>query len=248
MNQETKKNPLNYILVVLLVIAAFIIGSLYTKNKSLEEGKTLGIKQEPSQPPTKVELKVTDDDPSMGSKDAKVTMVTFEDFQCPFCGGFTGLNEELMQVLKQRNASWEPAVSNVIKDYVNTGKVRLVWKDYPFLGEESSWATQAARCASDQGKFWEYHDYLFSHQKGENEGAFSKENLKKFAVELKLNTKDFNNCLDGGKYADKIKDYISFAQSLGVSGTPATFINGKLYSGAVPYSQIKAAIEEELKK
>ncbi len=248
MTETPKKNPINYVLIGLLIVAAFVIGSLYTKNKALEESKTLGIKQEPSQIPAKVEVKVTDEDPSMGPKNAKVTMVIFEDFQCPYCGGFSGLNEEVMKVLKQRNASWEPVVSNVIKDYVETGKVRLVWKDYPFLGDESAWATEAARCAGEQGKFWEYHDYLFSHQKGENEGIFSKENLKKFALDLKLNSKDFNACLDSGKYASKIKEYLSFGQSLGVSGTPATFINGRLYSGAIPYSQIKAAIEEELKK
>lgn len=248
MTETSKRNPINYVLVGLLLVAAFAIGSLYTKNKALEEGKTLGVKQEPSAPPSKVEVKVTDEDPSMGPKDAKVTMVIFEDFQCPFCGAFSGLNEEIISSMKARDSTWEPALSNIIKDYVKPGKVRLVWKDYPFLGQESYYAAEAARCAGDQGKFWEYHDYLFSHQKGENEGAFSKENLKKFAAELKLDTKDFNSCLDSGKYSKKMQEATTYGQSVGVSGTPASFINGKMISGAVPYTRIKDVIEEELKK
>jgi len=247
-----KKFGVNQILVVLLIIAAFFLGNLYTRVKTLEKG--VGTTGQPSAQqgavptvPAKVDLTVADDDPYLGPKDAKVTVVEFADFQCPFCGAFSGLNKEMVTNMQSRDASWQPAESNIIKDYVKTNKVRFVWKDYPFLGQESIWAAAAARCAEDQGKFWEYHDYLFTNQKGENQGAFSKENLKKFAATLGFNTGDFNSCLDSGKHEKKVQDAISYGQSVGVNGTPATYVNGKLISGAASYSQFKTLIDEDLK-
>lgn len=248
------KNSTNYILIALLVIASFLIGNLYTRVKYLEKGTGTPAKQDTAQqaggvsPAPQAEIKIYDDDPAMGPKNAKVTVVTFEDFQCPYCGAFSGLNQEVISAMQQRDKNWQPALSNLIKDYVNTNKVRLVWKDYPFLGDESKVSAQAARCAQDQGKFWQFHDYLFSHQSGENQGSFSKDNLKKFAQDLGLNTADFNNCLDSGKYEKKINDAFRYGQSVGVNGTPATYINGQLLSGAQPYSQIKTVIDAELKK
>jgi cyclophilin family peptidyl-prolyl cis-trans isomerase len=114
-----------------------------------------------------------------------------------------------------------------IKDkYIETGKMRFVYRHMAFLGEESQWAAEASECAGEQDKFWEYHDKLFASQKGENQGAFSKDNLKKFAADLGLNTTVFNQCLDSGKFADKIKKSNDDAGQLGVTGTPTVFING----------------------
>src|SRR5512136_1838566 len=110
--------------------------------------------------------------------------------------------------------------------YVKTGKMKFVYRHMAFLGNESQWAAEASECASEQGKFWEYHDKLFASQKGENQGAFSKDNLKKFAADLKLDTAKFNQCFDSGKYADKIKQSNAAAQQLGVSGTPTVFVSG----------------------
>lgn len=255
---QSSQNKFVYILVGILVVAAFALGSLYQKVKLLEGttsakpvAQAPGQPNQPNQPQApaaKAELKVSDDDPALGPKNAKVTIVTFEDFQCPFCGAFAGLNPEMVKSMQSRDPNWQPALTNIKKEYVESGKVRFVWKDYPFLGQESFYAAQAGRCAGDQGKFWEYHDYLFSHQSGENQGAFSKENLKKFAAELKLKTADFNNCLDSAKYEKKIQEAVTYGQSVGVNGTPATFVNGKLVSGAVPFSTFKPMIEEELKK
>lgn len=258
-SERGNKNKIMYVLVGLLVVAAFALGTLYQKVKILESGGTTtktaaqpsGQPSQPNQPQAPAaaaELKITDDDPALGSKNAKVTIVSFEDFQCPFCGAFTGLNPEMVKSMQSRDPSWQPALTGLKKDYIDSGKVRFIWKDYPFLGQESFLSAQAARCAQDQGKFWEYHDYLFSHQSGENQGAFSKENLKKFASELKLKTADFNDCMDKAKYEKKIQEAVTYGQSVGVNGTPATFVNGKLVSGAVPYSTFKPMIEEELKK
>jgi protein-disulfide isomerase len=106
---------------------------------------------------------------------------------------------------------------------------------FPFLGDESVLAAEASECAGDQNKFWEYHDYLFSHQGGENQGAFSAENLKKFAAELSLDTTAFNQCMDSGKYKEKVNGEKAFASQLGVESTPSFLINGTPLVGAQPY-------------
>ena len=115
--------------------------------------------------------------------------------------------------------------------YVKTGKMKLVYRYMAFLGEESQWAAEAAECAGEQEKFWEYHDTLFTNQKGENQGAFSKDNLKKFAADLKLDTTKFNQCFDSGKYTDKIKKSNDDAAQLGVSSTPTVLVNGIFIPG-----------------
>ena len=116
---------------------------------------------------------VSNSDFIMGNKDSSVatgvTIIEYADFQCPFCGKFFKETEETL-----------------IKDYLQAGKIRFVYRDFAFLGAESVQAAQAARCAGEQGKFWEYHDYLFNHQNGENQGNFSDLYLKSFAGELKL--------------------------------------------------------------
>lgn len=251
---EEKKNYVTYILIGLLVVASFVIGTLYTKVQVLEKGggsgtNTAATPANPSNPP-RAELTIANDDPILGDKNAKLAVYIFEDFQCPFCGAFSGLNPEMVQNMKSRDASWEAAVTGIKDNYIKNGSVKLIWKDYPFLGQESIWAGAAARCAQEQNKFWEFHDYLFSHQKGENQGQFSKDNLKKFAAELKLNTKAFNDCFDADKYAAKMQEALAYGQSVGVNGTPATFVNNNqnLISGAAPFSQFKTAIEQELKK
>jgi len=110
--------------------------------------------------------------------------------------------------------------------YIKTGKLRFVYREMAFLGDESQWAAEAAECAGEQGKFWEYHDAIFVNQKGENQGAFSQDNLKKFAADLKLDTAQFNQCLDSGKYTAKVKQSSDAAGQLGVSSTPTVFLNG----------------------
>ena len=136
----------------------------------------------------------------------------------------------------------------MIRDqYVSKGKVRWVYRDFAFLGQESTWASEAARCAADQGKFWQMHDYLYTHQNGENEGAFSKDNLKKFAKALGLDQGSFDSCLDTGKYTSAVQAETVAGGKAGVNGTPANFINGKLNVGALPTSQFVQLIEEALK-
>jgi protein-disulfide isomerase len=117
-----------------------------------------------------------------------------------------------------------------------------------FIGPESEWAAEATECANEQGKFWEYHDKLFDNQGGENVGAFSKANLKRFAGEMKLDTAAFNVCLDSDKYLAKVRADTAQSSSMGVSSTPTLFINGRMLEGAPPYDQLAQLLNSMLPK
>lgn len=119
--------------------------------------------------------------------------------------------------------------------------------NFAFLGPESTWSAEAAECAADQEKFWEYHDKLYDSQSGENQGAFNKENLKKFAQEIGLDTQAFNECLDSGKYMALIQEDTQAASSLGVKSTPTFLINGQPVIGAQPFDVFQQTIESLLK-
>lgn len=255
----------NTLLVILLIVAAFLVGKYYTEVQYLKNGAKVtqqaASKNPPSQaqpsttpqPGAKVQVKIDAGDPLMGKKDAKVTVVEFADYQCPFCGALSGLNTTMVSQMQTRDKTWQPFGTNFIKDYVNTGKAKFIYKDFAFLDDgsdtgESHLAAQAALCAGEQNKYWEFHDYLYSHQSGENQGAFSKDKLKGFAVSLGLATSKFNSCLDSAKYAKTVNDNTSYGRTLGVSGTPAVFINGQFINGAQSYSAFKSLIESELAK
>jgi protein-disulfide isomerase len=164
-----------------------------------------------------------------GDENAPVTIIEFSDFQCPFCGKFEA-----------------ETFSQIVKNYVETGKVRVGYWHFAFLGQESFDAAEASECASDQNAFWEYHDLLFKSQSGENKGTFAKDKLKQFAANLKLDTQAFNNCLDTGKYTQLVQDLTGTAQSIGVRSTPSFVVNGRAIIGAQPYDVFQQAIELEL--
>ena len=115
-----------------------------------------------------------------------------------------------------------------------------------FLGQESQWAAEASECAADQDAFWEYHDKLFNSQNGENQGAFNKDNLKQFALDLGLDGDTFNECLDSGKYTQVVLEDTQVAQSIGVRSTPAFLINGTPMLGAQPFEAFQQVIDQML--
>jgi protein-disulfide isomerase len=121
--------------------------------------------------------------------------------------------------------------------------VRFGYFNFAFLGDESGWAAEAAECAGEQNAFWEYHDYLFSHQNGENQGSFSKDNLKGFAATLGLDTTAFNTCLDSGKYTQFVQDQTNLARQLGVQSTPTFAVNGQGVTGAQTFDTFQKLIE-----
>src|SRR3989344_5577975 len=211
-----------------VIVAGAVLYSNLPKNPLLgKEGKWEVVKENAASDI----LKIQKSDFVLGNPAAKVVLIEYGDFQCPFCGRF-----------------FQAAEKQIIETYVKTCKAAFVWRDFAFLGEESFRAAEAARCAGEQEKFWDFHDYLFSHQNGENQGAFSDTNLKKFAVAIKLDQAKFNSCFDSGKYRKAVEDSTGEGRGIGVNGTPASFINGKMVGGAQPFSAFQSVIESELKK
>ena len=168
-------------------------------------------------------------DPFLGAPDAPVTIIEYSDYQCPHCGAFA-----------------KATLPKVIDTYITTGQVRHVHRNAAILGEESQWSAMAALCASEQDKFWNYHDILFQRQGGRNEGAFSRDNLKQFAEDLGLDTAGFNACLDENRYSEKVVAETLEAKERGVEGTPSFFVNDELVPGNVPFEDLQTVIEKHL--
>ena len=169
------------------------------------------------------------DDPILGDPDAKITMVIFGDFQCHFC--------------KKLETEIKPII---IEEYVKTGKVKIIARDFPFLGQASVLAASAANCAFEQNRYWEYSELLHSSQTGHDPAPFVKESLSSFAQKLGLEEKKFNECLDSDKYLDEVKKDFDDGRALGVAGTPTSFINGEVLKGALPFEEFKKVIDKIL--
>lgn len=196
---------------------------------TLQAGSGQPAAQAPSAQPVDPSSFTVRDANRQGDKAAKVSIIEFSDFQCPFCERF--------------HTSVE---ANLIKQYVDTGKATFVYKHIAILGQESVWAAQASECAADQGKFWQFHDLLFDKQSGENQGAFNKDKLLGFAQEMKLDMTKFEPCLSQDQTADRVRTDSQEGQQAGVRGTPTFFINGKPLVGAQPIEAFQAAIESAL--
>ncbi len=164
-----------------------------------------------------------------GNDEASVTLIEFSDFQCSYCRKY-----------------WQTTLPQIDKRYIQTGKVRFIYRHFAILGKQSVAAAQAAECAGDQGKFWPYHDKLFSS--AGSFFAFAERKLKAYARELGLEGEIFNQCLASEKYLEKVKADTTIAALLGARGTPAFFLNGQFIAGAQPFEVFEEAIEEELKK
>jgi protein-disulfide isomerase len=161
--------------------------------------------------------------PFKGAATAPVTIVKFEDFHCPFCKRV------------------QPTLAQLLSRYGK--KVKLVHRDFPIdqIHPQARKAHEAARCANDQGKFWEYHDVLYA-----NAPKASLEELKTYAEQVALNLPAFERCLSSGKYQAAVQKDVDEGNRLGVTGTPAFFINGRLLSGAQPLESFVPVIEDEL--
>lgn len=165
----------------------------------------------------------TNDQPSLGPQDAPVTIVEFGDYQCPYCQKWD------QEVYDQLLASYP-------------GKIRFVYRDLPLpMHPEAIPAAEAADCAGAQGVYWKYHDALFSGQYTLGRDAY-----ERIASDLGLDTTAFTACLDDHRYLAAVNANASDAASLGLTGTPSFFINGRELVGALPVEQFKAIIDEEL--
>ena len=172
--------------------------------------------------------------PILGDPDAPITLVEFGDYQCHYC-----------------NVFFQSIEKDIVKNYVDTGKVKIIFKDYNIIGEDSVKASQGAHCANDQGLFWEYHDILYSNWTGENNGWASSENLAIFAQQIGLNMNKWSECMNKGSYSQTILKSNDDARTLELTGTPAFFIinsEGKVSKlfGAQPFEVFKKIFDEQL--
>ena len=242
-----KNATANVYLIIVVIIFAFFLGMLTNKVSDLQnqvngtsgsigtttaaaQKGTAGAPAVSTAPGTPVNVAVGNY-PPLGDPNAKVTVIEFADLRCPFC-------EQWFQTVEQ----------NLIKDYVKPGKVKFYFRNYAFLGPASTLAAEAGECANDQGKWWPFHDYMYQHQPDESDTSmYTNDNLTQIAGNLGMDTSQFSSCLSDPATAQKAAKDLSDGQAAGVNGTPTTFINGVAVVGAVPYSQIKAAIDNALK-
>ena len=172
--------------------------------------------------------------PILGDPNAPITLVEFGDYQCHYC-----------------NVFFQSIEKDILKNYVDTGKVKIIFKDYNIIGEDSVIASQGAHCANDQGLFWEYHDILYSNWTGENNGWASSENLAIFAQQIDLNMNKWSECMKKGSHSQIILKSNDDARALELTGTPAFFIinsEGKVTKlfGAQPFEVFKKIFDSQL--
>jgi len=248
-----KKLKTNQVLVGLLIVASFFLGSLWTKVQYLEKnnssgsGSTAGNAGTPTaaQAPVGNTGPVTvsiDDDPVLGDKNAKVTLIDFSDYECPFC-----------------KRHFEQTLPELIKKYIDTGKVKMVYRDLPLPFHDPMATTEAiaANCARDQGgdaSYYKFHDEIFKRTTSNGNGL-DKEKLYTIASDLGLNADTFKSCLDSEKYKEEVQKDLADATKAGANGTPTFFI-GKSTSkgeisatrivGAQPLSSFEAIIDKAL--
>lgn len=236
--QKPKRNTIAIALaagIVVAFIGGYFIGVNSTEPQVLYINDAKDILAKAPEP-AKIQASV-DDDPSFGNPNAPITIIEFSDFQCPYCERFHSETQGLIE-----------------KNYVETGKVKIVYRDFPLanIHQNAVIAAAAAECANEQGKFWQYHDILFNTQPSwaqiNQTSAIS--TFKQYGVNLGLSS-DFATCLETGKYVSEIqKDYQDGA-SYGVAGTPAFFIgNDKIgytkVEGAKPYQEFANTIDQLL--
>lgn len=185
---------------------------------------------QPTSLPSKVNVAVKSDDHIRGPETAKVTLVEYSDFECPFCKRF------------------HPAMQQLMQEYA--GQVRWVYRHFPLSfhanAQKEAEATECAGKLGGNDKFWEYTDKIFERTSSNGTG-FALDALVPLAKELGLNEGKFKSCLDSGEFSAHVQQDLQEGTSYGVSGTPTTFVNGQPVEGAVPYEQLKQVVESLLK-
>src|SRR3989344_2154738 len=213
-----------------IVLAGVLIAGavVYTNGPRIyDSGNIAQVKKNVAQQQIPADLKLRDGDHVLGNPNAKVTIIEYSDFECPFCGRM-----------------FAETLPKIKENFVKSGEAKFVYRHFPLrsIHKDAQKAAEASECASDQGKFWEYHDKVF-----EKQSSLGIENLKLWAKDLGLNSAQFDSCLDFGKYSTRVDIDYNEGLVLEINGTPATFVNGKLISGAQPYEEFEKVIREELK-
>lgn len=247
-----------YVIGIAVILAALLVSTtIYISVSGLQDavGK-LKLNVAPAQPPAAappaasppaqaapaapaaVDDSFSKTDPSIGPKDAKVTVIAFADYQCPYCGIVNGRD------MGARFDSIKGSATKITNEYAKTGKIRFAFHAMAFLGQESTDAANAAFCARDIGggdeAYFKMHDILFAKQQGENDGTYAKAKLKAYAAEAGFN-KTLDACIDSGKFNDLVAQSTATANAAGIQGTPGFMVNGKQVSPE--YTALKAAID-----
>ncbi len=236
-NSSSSKSSLAPFLVILLIVAAFLIGSLYTKVQFLEKNGSsvlsAGTKEKLSPSPTaipEVIPKVSASDHIRGAKNAKISLIEYSDFECPFCKQF------------------QPTMQQLMKTY--DGKINWVYRQYPLpIHANAEKEAESSECITELGgndKFWSFADTIFERTTSNGNG-FALDKLGPLAAELGVDQVQFQTCLDSNKYAKNVTENLTKLQL----GTPTTFImdqkgNTKKIEGAVPIDIFKSAIDSSL--
>lgn len=240
---ETKKSILQPVLMGLLVLAAFAIGSMWTQLKMLKNPSVggQGAGQQAAQPqapeePTEVTAAIWKEiinNPVAvkGEAKAKVTLVEFTDYQCPYCKRYV-----------------DQTLSQIEKEYIATGKIRYILRDLPLsFHPNAQKAAETVKCAGAQGKYWEMHDIVFKNQDTWSNSTEATTVFNGYAGTIGLNTSKFSSCLTNGEQKTAVDQDAALAQKAGLGGTPSFVINGKILVGAQPFEQFKTAIDAALK-
>ena len=215
-----KKGPILGIIIISIIVG--IVASVSSSNETYDLDMTRNHGS----------ISTAMGSPILGDPDAPVTIVEFGDYQCHQCHNWF-LDTKPM----------------IMRDYIETGKVNLVFVDFAFLGRDSPKAAEATYCADDQNKYWEYHDSLYTAQESKiDNGWANSERLKAFAFNLNLDMDLFNECLDSGKYSKRVQYNSQEARDNGVRGTPGFFIIGPDFQqhpigGAQPFSVFQRVLD-----
>jgi protein-disulfide isomerase len=169
--------------------------------------------------------------PIIGNPNAPITVLEWGDYQCTFCFRFH-----------------ESSLNILLAEYVDTGKVKLVFKDFPLNGPDSILAAEASYCAEDQGRYWAYHNELYTNWGGERTGWVTYDSLNKFAKSIDLEIEQFSSCLNEHKYRQKVLELEKFGRKVGIDATPSFFIfnDEKIIKirGNQPIDAFRQAIDE----
>ena len=221
-----------------IIASVVIVAVMFGVNGTFNESE-LAIKPTPqidSVGPVEITMEtfVENGSPVLGNPDAPITLVEFGDYQCHYCNVFFENTEE-----------------EIIKKYVETGKVKMIFKDYNIIGPDSVKASQGAHCAKEQNLFWEYHNILYSNWTGENNGWASGTNLANYAQDIGLEMNQWTDCMTQQKYSKTILTSNEDAKKLQLTGTPAFFVinsDGQVSElfGAQPFEAFERVFDEQL--
>ena len=183
-------------LAIPIIIGIVVGGSIGIYEINSNESKTLSF-----------EKLIKNGSPILGNSDAPITIVEWGDYQCTYCYKF---HQSTLEIINEQ--------------FIKTGKVKVIFIDFPLNGFDSKLASEASYCAQDQGKYWEYHDELYKNWAGERTGWITRESLSKFAESLNLSSTQFNKCLDDRKYKEKVNSMYEFGNQIGIDATPSFLV------------------------